>query len=178
MAYNDPLKRVRAAHDSGSRSTSVITTIVLHSTEGDTAAGAASWFANPSSLGSAHIAVDDEEGYRCVPDDVIAWGASGANTQGLHMEHAARAAWKRAVWINPAGRKMLKRSAYRVARWCKLYGIPPRYLTVAELRQNKRGIAMHYQVSTAFHASTHTDPGKGFPKRRYRRYVKKFLREM
>lgn len=176
--YREPLTKKRAAHDSGTRSTADINIIVLHSTEGDSALGAASWFANPLSQGSAHIVVDPDEGFRCLPDDVEAWGAYGANDKGLHMEHAARAAWKRLMWITPRGRRMLKRSAWHVAKWCDLYDIPPHYLNVGEVRRRVPGITFHYVISEAFHSNGHWDPGTGFPKRRYRRYVRRFLRKI
>ena len=41
--------RYVAAHSSGDRPTSQIRYVVVHSTEGDTAQGAAAWFANPAS---------------------------------------------------------------------------------------------------------------------------------
>lgn len=180
MDIKAPLKRTYfpSAHNSGPRSLSIIRGIVLHSTEGDSAAGAAAWFKNPAAEGSAHIAVDSEEGYRCVADDIIAWGAGGYNTPALHVEHAAHAAFSKTWWLSKKHRRMLKRSAFHVARWCKHYSIPARYMGVAELRAGQKGITFHYTVTEAFHASTHTDPGPGFPKRYFLRQVKKYLKEM
>ena len=175
--YKEKLIKKRAAHDSGPRKQDP-NKIVLHSTEGSTAAGAASWFANPASAGSAHIAVDSEQGFRCVPDDVIAWGAFGANDRGLHMEHAAFAAWKRTAWLTPKARRMLRRSAYHAAKWCDKYDIPVRYLSVQQIRNGEAGICTHAKVSDAFHSNGHWDPGTGFPLKRYKRMVKQELRKL
>ena len=61
-------RRFTAVHNSGTRPLSRITHIVIHSTEGDTAAGAATWFANPASGGSAHVVVDDHQCFRTLED--------------------------------------------------------------------------------------------------------------
>ena len=176
MTIKEPLKKVPAAHHSGRRSMKTVRVVCLHSTEGEMAAGAASWFANPASGGSAHIAVDAREGYRCLADDFKPW-ANGWN-QTLDMEHAAFARWRRTMWLTPGARRMLRRSAFRVARWCHQYDIPAQWVNAVELRRGKSGVTMHYTISKAFHTSDHSDPGKGFPKRRYIRMVRKFKREL
>jgi hypothetical protein len=73
------LRRFTAVHTSGTRPLSAITHIVLHSTEGDTAAAAASWFANAASGGSSQLIVDDRECYRTPDNSRIPWGAPGTN---------------------------------------------------------------------------------------------------
>ena len=176
MTIKEPLKKVPAAHHSGPRDPHKVKVIVMHSTEGETAAGAAYWFKNPASQGSAHICVDAKEGYRSLSDNLKPW-ANGWN-ETLDMEHAARAAWARSMWLTPGARRMLRRSAYRVAIWSKRYDIPVTWLNPVEIRQGKSGLTTHINVSKAFHQSTHTDPGKGFPKKRYARMVRRYKREM
>lgn len=171
------LKNKRAAHDSGKRTADPIW-IILHSTEGNTAAGAASWFANEASAGSTQIVVDAKEGFRCVPDDVIAWGASGANALGLHCEFAAYAAWKRLQWLRKGYRDALKRGAYQVAKWSLKYDIPVEYLDATDLVEQVPGISFHYVVQQAFPSSGHSDPGPFFPKRTFARMVRKYRREL
>lgn len=168
--------KLRAAHDSGARGDNPVLWIVLHSTEGSTAAGAAAWFHNPDSLGSTQVVVDAVDKWRCVPDDVIAWAASGANTNGIHLEFAGFAAWKRFQWLRPSYRKALKNGADVVASWVVKYGIPMKWVKPAGLHNRTKGVVFHYEVSTAFHETTHTDPGRGFPKRTFKRMVRKELR--
>jgi hypothetical protein len=176
----DPLKAPAslayfpAAHSSGPRQASQIKIIVLHSTEGDTAAGAASWFHNPASGASTQIVCDDKIVYRCVADLVIPWAAPGANHQGLHIEHAGYAKWNWAKWMTH--RNMLKRSAYQAARWCKRYSIPPVWLSPDDLKAGKKGFTSHLNCTLAFPGGSHTDPGPGFPRWYYLRLVKGYLK--
>ena len=76
-------KRRRAKHDSGPRKASAIRHVVVHSTEGGTAASVASFFAT-TARASTQLVVDEVECYRCVPDLVIPWGAPGVDATGLH----------------------------------------------------------------------------------------------
>ena len=108
--------RIRwAAHNSGPRSRAQLKWIVLHDTEGGSAASVASQFASQNATASTHLVVDDKECYRMVPDLVIPWGAPGGNTAGLHIEQVGWARWSRATWL--AHEKTLRRSAYKAARW-------------------------------------------------------------
>lgn len=166
--------RYRAVNHSGPRDMSTVKWIVLHSTEGSTAAGAASWFANPASGGSTQLVVDDKECYRTLPDDYIPWGAKGANTNGLHMEHAGYASWTNVIWKKH--RDMLKKSAWHVAKWCRAYDIPVKRLRRRNLLNGERGITGHSNVNKAFPSSGHTDPGKGFPWLLYMTYVRRAKR--
>lgn len=149
--------------------------IVMHSEEASTARSAARWFADPDSNGSAHLCVDDKECYRTLPDDMIPWGAAGANTNGLHIEQAGFAAWKKWQWLKH--RRQLNRSAFKAARWCKRYRIPARFVKADDLRAGRAGITTHAEVSKAF-GGDHTDPGRGWPRRRFIRKVRRYLREM
>lgn len=172
-----PCKARRAANDSGPRRPSAIGLIVLHSTEGGTAASVASYFARSSTHASTQLVVDDDGCYRCVPDLVIPWGAPGANYRGLHIEHCGFARWGRAQWLTH--RRTLERSAAKAAKWCWLYRIPRRYLTTAELKAGRRGIVTHAQCSQAFPPNSgHHDPGAGFPKDVYLAAVKRYYAEL
>jgi hypothetical protein len=167
-----PCKQRRARHDSGHRRATDIRYVVIHDTEGGTASSNAAWFASPASAASTQLVVDDRECYRCLPDLVIPWGAPGANTHGLHIEHAGFAHWTRRVWLEHSA--MLERSAYKTARWCWQYRLPRRWLTVAQLRRHERGFCTHAQASAAFPPNDgHSDPGAHFPKDLYMRLVRK-----
>ncbi|MBS3991117.1 MAG: N-acetylmuramoyl-L-alanine amidase [Erysipelothrix sp.] len=156
-----------ATKKGSSRQDSKIRLIVIHSTEGGTAAGAAGWFANDASGGSAHIVVDDKECYRTLPDSLIPWGAKGgrANEDGLHIEFTGYAKWTRDEWMNHLAE--IKKGAAVISNWCKKYNIPIEFLDseeIAKLGNNAHGITTHHELTKAFKiAGGHTDPGKGFP---------------
>lgn len=172
-------KYIPAAHDSGKRPTSNIRTLVVHDTEGDTAAGAASWFANSASSGSAHLTGDADHLYRCLRDDDMAWGVADFNAGTLHYEMAGvRAWWSLKLWLTPKGRRVFNQCAYRMARWSIKYDIPPRWLEVADLNAGRvDGITSHLNCSLSNKSSsTHSDPGKFFPRRRFMRRVHYYRR--
>lgn len=168
MTRCDP--RYRAAHDSGPRRASDIRLVVLHSTEGGTAESVARFFATTAEA-STQLVVDDNACFRCVPDLVVPWGAPGANTSGLHVEHCGFAHWSRAEWHQHL--PMLRLSAERVARWCWQYGIPRRYLGPVGIRLHRKGITTHADVTKTFGTpGGHTDPGPNFPRDLYLGFVK------
>jgi hypothetical protein len=163
-----------ATKHSGTRPLSAINLIVMHSTEGSTARGAASWFANPASQGSAHLCVDDKECYRTLSDMHIPWGAKGANFNGFHIEQAGYAKWSSYLW-STVHRKTLNRAAFKAALHCRRYGISARFLTAANLKAGMRnGITTHNECSKAF-GGTHYDPGTGWPRKLFMSLVRGYL---
>src|SRR5215475_7804067 len=120
MDIKDPCKRdfMPAYHSSGTRQLSKVIWIVLHDEEAPTAEGAARYFQSKSSGGSAHLCVDDEECYRCLANEVIPWGAPGANTEGFHVEQAGFAKWSAVIWRKH--HRTIQRAAYKAALHCKL----------------------------------------------------------
>jgi len=163
-----------AAHNSGTRPLSAIDLIVLHSTEGDTAQGAARWFANPASAGSTHLVVDDNVCYRTLRDDQIPWGAPGANYHGFHIEQAGYANWSSSKWGN-LHNKTIRRAAFKTALHCKRYGIRVRWLSAAALKLGVRdGITDHDECSKAF-GGNHYDPGPNWPRSVFMGYVRAYL---
>jgi hypothetical protein len=174
--YLRSCKRRRAKHDSGPRRASSVRHVVIHSTEGGTAASVAAFFAT-TARASTQLVVDDRECYRMVPDLVIPWGAPGVNSSGLHIEHCGFARWSREQWI--AHMPTLERSAAKAARWCWIFKIPRRWLSVAELRAGRAGFCTHVDATRAFPGSSgHWDPGPGFPKDVYLALVRRFYREI
>lgn len=149
------------------RQLSKIRLIVIHSTEGGSAAGAAGWFTNKASGGSAHIVVDDKDCFRTLPDNVVPWGAKGgrANEDGLHIEFTGYAKWSRDEWL--AHNDELEKGAAIISNWCKTYNIPMEFLDaedMAKLGNGAHGITTHHELTKAFKiADGHTDPGNGFP---------------
>lgn len=170
--------RFSAVHSSGVRIASQIRQVCIHSTEGDTAEGAASWFANPNSEGSANMVCDDKESFRTLPDGVVPWAAPGLNTSGYHIELAGYAHWTRKEWL--AHIDTLNRAAYKAALRCKKYSIPARWVGPVRLRLGWKGLTTHRDVSYAWPllarpAGFHTDPGPNFPKDIFLQLVKHYL---
>lgn len=152
---------IPAFRSSGVRPLSDIRVVVWHDTEGGTARSIAAFFKSSKAMGSAHLTVDDFEAQRSLEDNVIPWGAPGANTSGLHIEQCGFASWSKARWL--LHQPMLHRTAYKSARFCRKYHIPVRLLTPAELKAGMRGIVTHNIVSQAFTPGGHTDPGPNYP---------------
>jgi len=155
-----------ASRTSGKRPLNGITLIVWHDEEASTARSAAIYFHDPRKPqdggpgGSAHLCVDDDECYRCLPNEAIPWGAPNANENGFHIEQAGFAKWSAVIWRKHVN--TLRRCAYKTAVHCKQFGIPTVFLKAADLKAGKHGITTHREVSKAF-GGTHTDPGPLYP---------------
>lgn len=162
--------------------------IVIHTMEspeaGMTAESCGSFFHNQPkgpSGSSAHYGVDNNSIVKYVHDHDVAWAAPGANLDGLHIEHAGRAAQSAEDWGDEYSTDMLINSARLVARKAKRYHVPIRFLSAAEVKAGHSGITGHVQVTESGVgglSGTHTDPGPNFPWRRYIRYVKAFANDM
>ena len=149
--------------NSGKRALSAVKLLVLHSTEGGTAAGVARMFSGRGAEGSAHLVVDDKSCYRCLANDEIPWAAPSANTQGFHIEQCGYAAWTAAEWEKHL--PMLHRTAYKLAVHSKVFGIPLVVLDAAAVKAGKKGITTHAVISQAFpnNQGNHHDPGANYP---------------
>lgn len=147
-----------------------ISLIILHSMEapekGTTAESVARYFATTTRRASAHYNVDNNSIVQSVRDQDVAWGAAGANRNGLHIEHAGYARQSAAEWADAYSAAMLRLSAALVAEKCADYGIPVRLLAATDLKAGKAGITTHQRCSEAF-GGTHWDPGPHFPLDRY-----------
>lgn len=164
-----------AARTSGDMRLVVIHT--MESPEGLTTAEDVSRWAAGSTAPQAswHYAVDADSVVACVEEEDIAWAAPPMNQEGVQVEHAGRANQTAAQWADAYSRGELTLSARLVADVCRRRGIPARRLTNAQLAAGERGIVGHDQVTAVWHASTHTDPGSGFPWDAYIRDVKALM---
>lgn len=152
----------------------VIDLVVLHSMEapekGDTAEATANYFArqtpgDKANGSSAHYNIDNDSIVQSVNERDVAWAAPGANHNGVQLEHAGYARQNAAEWGDEYSQAMLRRSAALTAEIVKRYGLPVVFRRAADLLaggERARGITTHYEVTQAFHRSTHTDPGIGF----------------
>jgi N-acetyl-anhydromuramyl-L-alanine amidase AmpD len=141
--------------------------IVIHDMEAPesatTAENVARYFATTSTVASAHVNVDSDSAVRSVADADTAYAAPGANADGLQLEIAGYARQTREQWLDAFSRAALKQAAKVAAAWCKKYGIPAVRLTRAELRNGRKGITSHVDVSAVYRKSDHHDPGPNFP---------------
>jgi N-acetyl-anhydromuramyl-L-alanine amidase AmpD len=156
--------------------------LVVHTMESpekpDTAESVAHWFAGSTApQASAHYCIDDNSVVQCVRDEDVSWAAPGANHNGLHFEHAGRAAQTKHDWSDEYSKKMLDLSAQLVAEKCAEHHIPVVWLRAADLRAGKRGITGHVEVSDAFKRSDHRDPGTQFPVEAYLELVRESMGE-
>lgn len=157
---------------------SAIRLIIEHTMEASednlsTAENVARYFQRPSVRASAHVCTDANSDVRCVANGDTAWAAPGANHDGLQHELAGYAGQGADDWSDARSTAILKRAARVQAQWARAYGIPLRWLTVAQVRDGKsKGFCTHDDVSKAFGRSTHWDPGPNFPKARFMNMVR------
>jgi hypothetical protein len=155
--------------------------IVIHTMEApkspNRAVNVAQWFAGDSApQASAHYCIDDQDTVCCVVESDVAWGAPGANNQGIHLEHAGYASQSPADWQDDYAQAMLDRSARLAARLVRRWSIPIQHLSVAELAAGGRGFCGHVDVTNAFdHGRGHTDPGPNFPWEGYLLLVRSYV---
>ena len=169
--------RFRAAHHGDEREPGTVFWIVLHDTEGGSAESVARFFARPPTkdTGSAHLVVDDDACFRCLPNNVIPWAAPGANTHGFHIEQCGFAKWASSSWL--LHRDTLRRAAYKTAYHAVLFNIPPVFRFAADLKRTEPGITTHREVSKAF-GGTHSDPGPFWPRRWFMARVREYYEQI
>lgn len=170
------LTKYKAVHTSGARTADQIRYLIIHCTEGDTAEGAASWFANQASGGSANLVVDDDMCFRTVDDLEIPWAAPPRNSDGFHIEIAGYSSWSKARWLLHLPR--IRRAAFKAAQRCKKFHIPLRWCHPQDLELGRRGITSHNNVSLVWKQSDHTDPGPHFPYTLFMQLVKYYYKRL
>lgn len=164
--------RYTAAHHNGPRQPrEKVLWVVLHGAESPTAASTARYLASDAANGSAHLVVDDHECYRLLPDAIIAWGAPGANTNGVHIEQAGFARWGAATWL--LHKDTIRRAACKAAQACYAHGVPPIFRTWGSLQRRMPGVTTHAEVTRAF-GGTHHDPGRFWPRQLFMRELNDF----
>jgi N-acetyl-anhydromuramyl-L-alanine amidase AmpD len=179
---------IRAEHfTNASRGDAQIARVVLHTTQGgperpDFAEDVANFFKNipadaPSDRRvSAHYVVDNNSVVGCVEEEDIANHAFGDNTQSVGIELAGKAEQTDRQWDDAYSKAQLTLAARLVADICKRRGIPARRLSNEELRERRRGIVSHKQVSDVFGAGIRSDPGPNFPWAAFLAEVRRILR--
>ena len=141
--------------------------IVMHCTVSPCAPGGARANANyfvhtVTTPSSAHYVVDPGETVQVVYDHQIAYHAP-PNTDTLGVELCDPQTGSPARWGDTNHHAMLLRAAKLVAQLALAYDVPIRKVGSLQLRLGLRGICGHVDVTNAWHQTTHTDPGDGFP---------------
>ena len=143
--------------------------IVVHCTVsremGTGAEAVASYFETTDRPGSAHVVCDNNSTVRCVEDEDTAYGAAGANLDGLHLELVGMPDQTSQQWQDPYSLAELFEAGLSVRKWSAKFAIPLRWLTVAEVAdKTTKGLCTHADVEAAFPSTGHWDPGPNFPK--------------
>lgn len=147
--------------------------LVLHSGESPLRGGFAqsltSWANIPLALGgpeaSWHWFIDPIAIVSQIDPNYAAWHASEANPLSEGFEQAGYARFSRADWLTPEGLKQLDNLAWIMAQRAKANGIPPVWLTNAQVvaacagNRSIKGFCTHRQIDP----ETRTDPGNGYP---------------
>lgn len=145
--------------------------IVVHCTVspemGTGAEQVARYFQTSTRPGSSHLVADNDSVVRCVQDADTAFGAAGANSDGLHLELVGQPTQTPQEWLDPYSLAELAQAAPFVREWSQKYAIPLRWLTVPEVADGfSKGLCTHKDVSDAFPlvSTGHWDPGPNFSK--------------
>lgn len=183
MAYETESWPYVEAKFFGPKRTSPVRLVVIHDMEfperPTAAEDVARYFQapDPGTKPSANICVDSDSIIQCVHDSYVANGAPGANHDGIQVELAGYGSQTQGQWRDKYSIAMLAIASDAVAQYCLKYEIPPIHLSDVELREGKKGIVGHDQVSRVYHKSDHTDPGPNFPWPRFILSVQAFLAE-
>lgn len=141
--------------------------LVIHTAEipeiETSAEAIARYFLKPDKPSSCHITVDSDSIVQSVKDSNVAYGAPGANSDGIQIELACYMGQTRSQWIDKYSLAMLALAADATAQYCLKYNLPPVQLSDAQLLAGKSGIVGHDQVSRVYKESDHEDPGPNFP---------------
>lgn len=123
---------------------------------------------------STHYGIDSAEVIQYVWDSYVAWGCRNANHNGIHIEHAGRAAQTEKDWDDDFSVKELTISAQIGVYLCKKLNMYPqraKFKSSSDPTVLTRGFCGHADVPR--HGS-HWDPGKSFPWDDYLFLIKKF----
>lgn len=144
--------------------------IVLHAMQitesGNAAEVCAGLFQRKNFGGSTQRCVDTDSIVTSVKDHSTCFGAPGVNADGLHIEQAGFSEQTTAQWKDAASLAIIENAAIVAAEWALLYRIPLRWLTAAQIRDQKtRGFLTHWDATRAFNTpGGHWDPGDAYPR--------------
>ncbi|MDB5177168.1 MAG: phage tail tape measure protein [Candidatus Saccharibacteria bacterium] len=133
--------------------------IIVHTTEGDSAAGAEQALL---SKGYSYHALIDQSGaeIRLLPDDVNAIGAGGANTNSLQVALVGKVGADGGSHFDPQSAQ-LQTLSKQIGEWATKYNIPVEKVSFTT-QDDTHGVIGHIDVHAAA-SEGHTDPGANFP---------------
>lgn len=158
----------------------VIKWIVLHSAvtpcQDGMAQSVAEDFAHrpENNKASAHYAVDPHNRRQCVYDKTVAYHC-GYNEGSIGVEMCEWPSQDIARWDDTAHRQLEVNTAHLVARLCLVYKVRPYYVNWLGLKAGIKGVTTHAEMSKAFKASSHWDPG-AWRRLRFMREVRRHYR--
>ena len=154
----------------GPMKTTVNKWVVLHTSEGGETTGSAEALsifmtqpATKNNLASYNAVFDTDKVIPAVSYHVVPYAAGGGNAQGIHGCFPGRANQTRDQWLDDNSFAMIEQAALWILDVCQEFDIPPRRITWQQVKAGEKGICDHYDITQAFHKSTHTDVGIGFP---------------
>lgn len=153
------------AHTSGLMGT--VDYAVIHATVSPCKPGGARanarYFQSPDAGGLAHYIVDPSETVQSCDEGVACWHCPPLNKRGIGVELCDPQSGDAARWLDEPHQQMLTRAAALFADICTHHRLPMVYVDHDGLLRGERGITTHHDAVLAWHKSTHTDPGPGFP---------------
>lgn len=135
--------------------------ILVHTTEGDSLQGMAD--ALLAGGNSYHVAIEESGmAHRLVPDNQIANGARGANTDSLNIALVGFADKGARLDASSPQNQTLSKC---IAEWSSKFNIPTEKVSGAGILNggSTRGVAGHIDVAQAAGYNDRTDPGINFP---------------
>jgi len=150
---------------------------VLHSAETPLRAGyaysiAANWFATQATT-SATVMIDPAETIRLLPDNVVSYAVGPrANGFTINVEQAGRASMSEAEWVSPEAGLPQMVNVAEFMRDCRdRWALPLRWATDEQIRAAAaggppQGWCTHDDVRRVLGGTTHTDPGRNYPRAR------------
>jgi N-acetyl-anhydromuramyl-L-alanine amidase AmpD len=169
VAISD-LTYLHAAGDGGTRPFTAV--VCIHATDSTASAtDEASYASRRADDTSAHFYIDDDDAYRALPLDNIAYGCLWhGNRMSVQFELCGRS--------NQISDATMRRAAPLIAEVCKTYGIPLRKIGPDAVRAayydgSPGGVCGHADITAAFpeDGGDHTDPGLNFPWSQFMGYV-------
>lgn len=139
--------------------------ILVHTTEGDSAAGAISAL---KANGTGYHVLIEEDGkeIRLIKDAEIAHGARSANSKSLHVSLVGFA--KDGTHFDPNS-PQLQTLSKRISHWAEKYDIPVEKIEGAGMLDggNAKGVGGHIDIAKAdpagYASNGRSDPGENFP---------------
>lgn len=144
--------------------------LVVHTSEGaengTSAEALAAYIATPrtaDNVASYHYVADWDRVIPSVPDILTAYANAGANDISLSICYPGKANQLLTDWHDAASTAQHEQVARWLADKSLEYGVPLAKVTAAQIVKGARGVCGHFDITNAYHKTTHTDPGPNYP---------------